>query len=692
MKKPDILIVEDTIIYSKIAADIFSKEYNVHVAEDGLKAIEILESGVHISVILLDLVMPHMSGFEFMEYIKEKPKYASIPIILTTSEGEDRNVLRALELGAIDFISKPYNPEIVRRKVENVLAQVVMENEKLRDDLDETTTHLRAIEDAMPGGIVTYEMTDRLCAVCYNDGYCQLLGYTREEYEAQAIFTNALDSIHPEDIQDFLEKIKNAIKTGAATEINCRVKHKSGGYKNLHISAKPSLEGSKIRCNAVMIDVTKEIKAVNNFKMVAEDLRYQSRHDALTGIYNQNTFFSEAERLIRHNEDTDFVVVYFDIEKFKVINDLIGVDKADYILKNIAKSMSEYVKGIGKAVCGRIHSDRFVYCIPEKDLKLSELVSDRMIEDSLISFKYRFTIKYGIYYVKDRSLSAMHMCDRAAMATNSIKGKISRTYAVYDEKMREQIIMEHKIGSIMRKALYKREFVMYLQPIYDGRNDELVAAEALVRWINPEHGFMSPGDFIPLFERNGFIVDIDKYMRERVFEFMRKRLRENKRVVPVSVNISRINFYNENFGKEIVEEIKNSGIDRSLIKIELTESAYIENPTQVIGVVDKLRANDIQVLMDDFGTGYSSLNMLREIPVDTLKLDMKFIHNLENSERARSIVASVIEMAKKLRIDVVSEGVETEVQKDFLVNNGCNNIQGYYYSKPIPVEEFEKLL
>ena len=692
MKRPVILIVEDVAVYAKMAEDIFKEDYLVCVADCGEKAVEMLENGLQVSVILLDLIMPGMNGFDFLAYLKTKPEFGGIPVIINTAEGEEKNLLHALELGAIDFITKPYNPEIVKGKVNNVLAKIVQENDRLRSRLKEKDFQLQAIADTMPGGIAIYEITDKVKIVYYNDGYCRLLGYVPEEYRKTKDGMDVLDAVHPDDIAGLKEKLKQAVKQQDSLDYTYRVQHKSGIYKYLHISAMPYYKDNSVFANAVLIDVSSEIKAVNNFKRTAEDLRYQSRHDRLTGIYNHQAFYSETEKLIKLHPDREFVLVYLDINHFKVVNDLLGMEMADEILIKIANSMLEHVNQIGCATCCRNNTDRFTFCIPVEHFDPDKLTSYKIIEDERISFRYRISFTYGIYYITDPTVPIMQMCDRAALAMSGIKGKANYYYVVYDEKMREKMITEQQIVSEMRKALRNREFQVYLQPIYSGKDNKVVSAEALVRWIHPQKGIIPPGDFIPLFEKNGFVVDVDRFVRTEIMNLIAKRTEEGKAMVPVSVNISRVNFYNENFCVELVDSIAKNHIDNSMIKFEITESAYTENPDQVLNVVEELKNHHLKVMMDDFGSGYSSLNMLKEIPVDILKIDMRFLQDLETSDRAANIVGSVIEMSRKLDIEVVAEGVETKGQRDFLMENGCDSIQGYYYSRPLPIDEFLKLL
>ena len=284
------------------------------------------------------------------------------------------------------------------------------------------------------------------------------------------------------------------------------------------------------------------------------------------------------------------------------------------------------------------------------------------------------------------------MCDRAHMALNTVKGRYMTRYAYYDENMRELLLEEQTILRDMDFALEENQFCIYLQPIYSLKADKPVSAEALVRWIHPTKGVLSPGRYIPLFERNGFIVQLDRFVWECACKFLHARQEKGLPIVPISVNVSRLNFYNDDFFDTIVRLLRKYHLEPWMLKLEITESAYTDNPYQLLNVMKKFQNYGIKILMDDFGSGYSSLNMLKNVIVDTLKVDMNFVQDLENSKRAAAIVEAVVQLAKNIHMGVIIEGVETKAQIDFLESIGCDLIQGYYFSKPVPEEEFVKLL
>ncbi len=413
--------------------------------------------------------------------------------------------------------------------------------------------------------------------------------------------------------------------------------------------------------------------------------------DSLTGLYNRSAFYRHASEMIKSNHEVPYYIVYFDISAFKVINDLFHTETGNVILKTAGR----YFRGIINdrvSVLGRIGADHFVICMPQDMLNIDRVIRelDRIMRGLNISQNILFFA--GIYPVVDVNLSVDQMCDRASMALNKIKGNYITRYAYYDASMREKLLRDQMIVRDMEYALDDNQFTIYLQPIYRPDENKIVSAEALVRWFHPESGMISPGFFIPVFERNGFIVKLDRFVWESVCKFLRSRLNAGKKIVPVSVNVSRLNFYSFDLLIFLLNLIKKYELEPWMLKLEVTESAYMDNPKQIITVINQFKESGFPVLMDDFGAGYSSFNMLKDIQIDVLKVDMAFVREIERSERARTILQMIVALAQELKMGIVTEGVETKTQLDYIMSMGFVDIQGYYFSKPLPVKDFNELL
>ncbi|MBQ4283141.1 MAG: EAL domain-containing protein [Lachnospira sp.] len=437
-----------------------------------------------------------------------------------------------------------------------------------------------------------------------------------------------------------------------------------------------------------------------NEASIYRELKYREMFDSLTGIYNRGKFYEEARKIIDDNPKMDFAFIRFDIYKFQLINQFYGMEEGDRLIKfvadDIAKDMvfvQEKYGTDGKRVMayGRIEKDVFC-CLVPYDNKETILANFNSIRERIDNYGLDFVILpvFGVYIIEDRSLSINDMYDRANMASKKCKGNYLENYAFYDEQMSKVLVDEQMIVNEMSNALDCGQFILYLQPKYEIKNNQLVGAEALVRWLHPEKGLISPGVFIPIFEQNGFILQLDCYVWESTCKLIRKWLDEGKKPDPVSVNMSRISLYNPKLVDIICGLVKKYDIPPYLLELELTESAFTSNPIVIRDTMRRLQENGFTVLMDDFGSGYSSLNALKDMSLDVLKMDMRFLSKTDNPERSKCIMASIVRMAKWLKMTVTAEGVETKEQLDFLKSIGCECIQGYYFAKPMPIEEYEE--
>ena len=416
--------------------------------------------------------------------------------------------------------------------------------------------------------------------------------------------------------------------------------------------------------------------------------------DILTGIYSREGFCGKVKTLFAQNPEEDYIIAAWDIEKFKVINELYGTIIGDRILINLAARLNKLCTE-KEGFCARLESDHFALCLPNKYVNsIRECAEEIMITGiSVDDVIYPVVVHIGMYMVDDHNVPVSTMCDRANLALDTVKGKYNTRWAYYDKSLTQELLNEQEIINQMQKALDNKEFYIVIQPIVDAITRKVVAGEALVRWRHPVKGIISPGVFIPVFERNGFIANLDMFVCREVCKYLAENNEKGISNVPISVNISRINFYNPNLGDNILEITKEYDIDPRLIKIEITESAYNDNTYDLLSAMSEFKQIGFQVLMDDFGSGYSSLNMLKDVPVDVLKIDMKFMEDLDSSERACNILFSIIQMAKRLKMGIVAEGVETKNQYDMLKSMGCDSIQGYYFSRPLETDKYtEKLL
>lgn len=431
-------------------------------------------------------------------------------------------------------------------------------------------------------------------------------------------------------------------------------------------------------------------RSVNQGKLNGVVVDYLATYDELTGIYNKQAFYAKTKEMLLDNPDKNFDLLRINIERFKVLNDLFGESTGDKLLRYIGKFLKEI--NLPLCVSGRLYADNFVVCYEAGKGDSRRMINTlQMVADSF-AINNRTILSFGLYRIDDKTLPVSVMCDRANMALWKAKGNFKNPYCEYDEKMRQQVLKEQKIINAMEMAIQNKEFTLYLQPKYNIEKGTIIGAEALVRWISQENGFISPGDFIPVFENNGFVYEVDKFIWEESCRYLRKWLDEGREVHPISVNVSRIDLYDPKLVKHLVDLREKYQLPSQYLELEITESAYTEDPEQIITITRQLREAGFVILMDDFGTGYSSLNMLKDIQIDVLKLDMGFLKSSDYSAKGGNILTAILKMAESLKMQTIAEGVETKEQVEFLKGIGCKYVQGFYYSKPLPVEDFEKLI
>ena len=412
------------------------------------------------------------------------------------------------------------------------------------------------------------------------------------------------------------------------------------------------------------------------------------RIDAATGLLSKEAFFDEAAAYLRHSGARDVSIVCFDVDHFKLFNDLHGLDCGDELLRYLGRALALRFSPDGAQPLARLAADTFALCAtgirPERVERILVDISSECPNgiDAIV--------RAGVYRIEDPASPVSIMCDRAVIALRTVKGSYFDRVALYDPGMREALVLEREVVAGIESALREDRIELFLQPKCNIRTGKIVGAEALARWRHPERGIVAPGEFIPLIERNGLVRSLDLRVWEKTAAWIRGLIDEGVQPVPVSVNVSRADIYLVDVAAELHALVERYGIAPSLIEVEITESAYSERPDRIVAAFDALAERGFTVLMDDFGSGYSSLNMLKDINVDVLKIDMRFLDR--EDRRSKDIMESVIRMARWLDLPVIAEGVETREQVNFLLDVGCSYAQGYYYARPMEAAAFEALL
>ena len=420
------------------------------------------------------------------------------------------------------------------------------------------------------------------------------------------------------------------------------------------------------------------------------DLLRWTERDHLTGLYNKEFFYRYAAQLDVYHKDASTDAILLNINHFRALNDRYGKSYGDEVLQRMAERVRETVRETGGIVC-RSEADTFLIYCPHRD------DYDAILDSAGISMpgdgqsENRIRVRMGVYADVDKTLDIERRFDRAKMAADTVRGSFTNAIRLYDNTMREAELLSEQLIEDFPNAIREKQFQVYYQPKFDVRPNEpvLESAEALVRWKHPELGMISPGVFIPLFESNGMIQRLDQYVWSDAAAHVRSWKERLGISLPVSVNVSRVDLLEPSLVDKLQAIVSENGLVYGELHLEITESAYTEDAEQIVDKVNELRQLGFPIEMDDFGSGYSSLSMLSSLPIDTLKLDMQFIRNAFKERKDTRLLEAMIQLAESFEVPTIAEGVETEEQMLTLKMMGCDIVQGYYFSRPLPAAEFE---
>lgn len=415
----------------------------------------------------------------------------------------------------------------------------------------------------------------------------------------------------------------------------------------------------------------------------------QYSYDELTGLYNRNIFAKKGDEIFIDNPDKTYIVVSADINKLKIVNDLYGFDYGNGVLKMVSATIKQIINE--NEIVARLGGGSFAMLLENTVENLQKLQSVKIFDCSTIGINFPVTMRCGLYMTSpgDTMEKAMNC---ASLCMDKKISAIKNTYNVYTKEIRDTAILEANMTAKMQKALENEEFIMYFQPQYTANDGVLIGAEALCRWKKSDGSLVSPGLFIPIAEKNGFVRNLDKEIWRMTFAKIREWIDAGVDVVPISLNISRVSLESDSLYYEI-KRLKNEyKIPEEFIHFEVTESAYMAEEGALAERIEKIRSLGYKIAMDDFGSAYSSLNALKDLPIDVLKLDMGFVRGNENMDKGGTIIANVVRMAQDLEFITVAEGVETQEQAEFLRSVGVNIFQGYLYAKPMPEEDFLEVM
>ena len=441
----------------------------------------------------------------------------------------------------------------------------------------------------------------------------------------------------------------------------------------------------------VVVTYTLLNRKMTNLKVQKKEydiMQKQLQQDELTGVYNKNHFYEIAKDMIELS-DREMCIAMMDITNFKVFNELYGIENGDKLLIHIASELKKIVRQYD-GIIARFNADHYYMCLEEKyftEENFPMRFKKTVVDDVDVS------VIYGVYKVgTQKDIPVNIMCDRASMAIHDKDTTSTGHIRYYTEEDRNKIVKQKEIENDMEDALEQRQFCVFVQPKYDIYKKEIIGGEALARWIHPEKGMISPGEFIPVFEKNGFIRYLDYYIWEETCRVLADLKSKKATSYPVSINVSRAHFYSNELKDKLLELLEKYGLEPQDLELEITETIYAEDSSIINVRIKELQDEGFKIAMDDFGSGYSSLNMLKEIPLDIIKMDLRFLDSEENVEKSHKILGTLVELAKSLDLNVVVEGVETKEQVEFLEGLGGICAQGFYFSRPVDSETYENMI
>ncbi len=491
--------------------------------------------------------------------------------------------------------------------------------------------------------------------------------------------------------KDNYDNVKDNLKYLFGDELDLE---SSGWFKRVTLGTGDDKQYTHLAMRSTVDEKGKIMGSYLSIRDITDDQReikremYRATHDYLTGLYTKEYLYENINRRLKDDHETDYMIGYIEVSNYKMINDVFGKEFAELTIKMIAGFITGNVSS--KCLYGRLSDDSFGILFDKskfnEDAVKTRLENFTVKDDNL---EHQILMHFGIYDITpEDEIDVPLFFDSARLATTMIRDNYHDIIVYYDDKLRNEIIHNQLITNQLKNAIETRQIRPYLQPIVDSRG-MLAGAEALVRWIHPDEGFMNPGMFIPVFERNGLIAEVDRHMWRCACEILAD-WKERGIEAFISINISPKDFYYMDVVPTLKSLVEEHGIDPVKLRVEITETVMMSDSMDILKTVDELRASGFIVEMDDFGSGFSSLNLLKDMNIDVIKIDMKFLKDSERNMKSGIIIKNIINMSEELNIATLTEGVETAKQFEILYAMGCKLYQGYYFSKPVPLEDFEK--
>lgn len=673
-----ILVVDDDPVSRLMVTRFLMRNgYQVKQAENGAEALESFDFSPP-EMVLLDARMPVLDGFETCQAIKERPHGRQVPVIIITALHDDESVDRAFEAGATDYLTKPIHWAILRNRVSYLLRGVRSERE-----LSLAASVLENISE----GIVVTDPQGMIQSV--NPAFVKITGFSPQE--ALGRKTSILRSGQHDG--SFYKRMWLSLQESGQWQGEIVNRRRSGEIypQWLTISAIKGVDGRVVSFVGVFSDLT-------SLKQSEEHLLYLAGHDTLTSLPNRALFNQQLIHALAEarSHERMAAVMLLDLDRFKVINDTIGHDMGDRLLTQMAKRLEEAIPA--HATLGRLGGDEFgVVCPRVQDPRDVAEMAKRLIDQlsrgvEMEGMELIVTPSIGISLYPLDGKDAKTLLKNADAAMYHAKEQGRNNFQFYRNEINASSLARMLLESHLRGALERGQFVLHFQPQIHLASGRMVGAEALIRWLHPERGMVSPGEFIPLAEETGLILAIGRWALHSACVQARSWREAGLPSIRVAVNLSGLQFKQRDFTELVAQVLEETGLPPQWLDLELTESIAMGDVEETLEKLETLSGMGIRLSIDDFGTGFSSLSYLKRYPIDTLKIDRSFVRECTQDPEDAAIIRTIISLAHGMGLSVIAEGVETREQRDFLRQHQCDEIQGYFYGRPAPAEEFARML
>ncbi len=698
-KTPRILIVDhDPVVRAAVAESLSAASFAVVEAESGSQALEIFDESAP-DLVVLGVEMPGLGGIETCALLRQRPHGEQVPVLIATGLTDSETIDRAFKAGVTDFIETPIDTNLLQHRI-----RFMLRASRALSDLSHSLSHLRDSRERLANAqrlarIGNWEWEPAEAEMLWSEEVYRIFGL--EQRAGVASYEALIEVVHPDD-RDAVEKaLREASCEGTAMSLDHRIVTASGAERAIHHQAEigHGPGGAADRIYGTNQDITDRTRA-------QEKIRYLAYYDGLTGLPNRRMLSDHLERVLDNarRQNRMAALLFLDLDRFKRVNDTLGHTIGDELLRAVASRMIACLRqsdqvgrnGRNSATVSRLGGDEFTAVLTELPSSSAvEIVARRILNAlrppfTLHGHEIVMSASIGIAMFPSDGTNAGSLLRSADTAMHHAKEAGGESYRFFSESMNERAMRNLRIENGLRSALDRNEIHIEYQPLIDSGTGRVSGAEALLRWNSPEFGSVSPGEFISIAEESGLIGELGEWVLRTACAQV-QRWRTAHPDLRIAVNVSSHQVRKPGLPQIVDAALRDSGLDPAHLELEITESALLGNEACVVNTLNQLKDMGVRLALDDFGTGFSSLSHLVHFPIDTLKIDQSFVHDI-GGPQSGVVIAAVLAMAHRLQLSVTAEGVETREQEEFLRTEGCDRFQGYRFSRPLSPEAFEALL